>query len=120
MAMTLKELNEGRQMAIEVSGKLEHADYERFVPEADRLIQKHGKVSVLFTMHDFHGWSLRALWDDLKFDARHFRDFERIAVVGETRWQEWMADFCKPFTTGEVRYFDAGKESDAEIWLAGN
>ncbi len=119
MAMTLTELNEGRQMAIEVSGRLEHADYESFVPEADRLIRKHGKLSVLFTMRDFHGWSLRALWDDLNFDARHFRDFDRIAIVGEKRWQEWMAEFCKPFTTGEVRYF-AGEAADkARTWIEG-
>ncbi len=119
MAITLKETNEGRQLEIEVSGKLEHADYEKFVPEAERLIKKHGKVSALFTMRDFHGWSLRALWDELEFDLKHFRDLDRIAIVGTKKWQEWMAGFCKPFTTGTVRYFPEEQLANARAWVGG-
>jgi hypothetical protein len=41
---------------------------------------------------------LRAAWDDLEFGLKHYSDFERIAMVGDRKWEEWMANFCKPFT----------------------
>ena len=44
-------------------------------------------------------------------------DIERIAMVGETAWQHWMATFCKPFTTAKVRYFDRTETPTAREWL---
>ena len=81
MAIELKE--EDGLLVVNVSGKLAAADYERFVPEFDRLVQKHGKLRLLFDMTGFHGWETAALWADIKFDAKHFADIERLAMVGE-------------------------------------
>jgi hypothetical protein len=53
-------------------------------------------------MHDFHGWTAGALWQNIKFDAKDFSDVERLAMVGETKWQHGMTVFCKPFTIGRV------------------
>jgi hypothetical protein len=43
-----------------------------------------------------------------------------VAMVGDKKWQEWMAAFCKPFTTGKVRYFDHEKLDEARTWVTGN
>ena len=64
-------------------------------------------------MHDFHGWTLGAVWEDVKFDLRHFSHIERLALVGDTKWEAGMAMFCKPFTTAKVRYFDESKAEEA-------
>ncbi len=98
MAIQLIEENGGTILTVHVSGKLSKADYEHFTPEFERLVKQHGKVSVLFDMTGFHGWDGAALWEDIKFDAKHFADIERVAMVGEARWQHGMATFCKPFT----------------------
>lgn len=106
--------NAGRSLLeIEATGRLTRADYESFVPRTERLIAERGKIRVLFDMHDFHGWDMGALWEDLKFDLKHFNDVERVAMLGETRWQKWMAAFCKPFTSATIRYFDHATEADA-------
>ena len=42
---------------------------------------------------------------------------ERLALVGEKRWEAGMAVFCKPFTTAEVRYFDESKAEEAAEWI---
>ncbi len=117
-AVTLKETNGGKVLEIQLSGKLTKEDYGHFVPEMERLIKAHGKIRLLVEMHDFHGWSAGALWQDLKFDARHFRDIERLAIVGETKWQHGMAVFCKPFTTAEIRYFGRAEIDLARTWIA--
>lgn len=120
MAVKLKELNEGKLVEVQVSGKLHHEDYQHFVPEFERLVKQHGRLRLLIEMVDFHGWDGAALWDDIKFDAKHFRDIERIAMVGDKAWEKGMSNFCKPFTTAKIRYFDHTAISEARAWLAGN
>jgi hypothetical protein len=117
MTVQLQELQNGKILVVPVSGKLERADYDRFVPEFERLIQQHGKIRVLLETHDFHGWTAGALWEDIKLDIKHFRDIERLAVVGEKKWEKGMTTFCKPFTTAQVRFFDHDHAEEARAWL---
>ncbi len=102
---------------IRVSGKLSREDYDVFVPEIENLIAQHGKVRILFDMHDFHGWETAAIWEDIKFGWRHFHDIERIAMIGEAAWEKGMTTFCLPFTKADIRYFDRKEEAAAREWI---
>ena len=118
MPIQLNEENDGKLLAVHVSGKLAKADYEHFVPEFDRLVQQHGKLRVLFDMTSFHGWDAAALWEDTKFADKHFADIEKLAMVGEKKWQQGMATFCKPFTKATIRYVEHADAAEARKWLA--
>lgn len=117
MSVQFQEEAGGKCLLVQLSGKLTSEDYQQFAPEVERLIQQHGKLRVLVRMHDFHGWTLGALWQDIKFDLRHFGDIERLALVGDRKWEAGMALFCKPFTRAVVRYFDASKYEEALAWI---
>jgi hypothetical protein len=117
MATQLAEKNGGKVLEVAVSGKLTHSDYERFVPAFEHLAKEHGKIRVLFEMTDFRGWEAAALWDDIKFDLKHFADIERLALVGDKKWEKGMSVFCRPFTTATIRYFDRSAIEDARTWL---
>ncbi|GEM_PF-92261 len=107
----------GSALQIVVSGTLSRDDYDHWVPEVERFIKEHDKINILFEMHDFHGWSGGALWEDLKFDAKHFRDVNRLAMVGEKTWQKLMTKVCKPFTTAEIRFFTPVEADEARRWI---
>lgn len=109
MAIQLDEENGRKVLVVRVSGKLVKADYERFVPEFERLVRQNGKVRLLFDMTDFHGWEAGAAWEDFKFGVEHFADIERLALIGETRWQHGMATFFKPFTKANGQVLRAGR-----------
>jgi hypothetical protein len=117
MAVTLQEEAGGKLLVVHLSGKLTKDDYERLVPEVERLIQQHGKLRMLVRMHDFHGWTLGGLWEDVKFDWKHFADIERLAFVGDRKWEASMAAFCKPFTTAKIHYFDQAQADEAFRWI---
>ena len=102
---------------VHATGKLSEEDYLHFVPELERLIKEYGKISILFLMDDFHGWNAGALWEDLKFDLKHFADIERLAMVREKSWQKGMSNFCRPFTTAKIRYFDHKAADAAVAWI---
>ena len=105
-------------VGFKLSGKLHDEDYKSFVPVIDAAVAKHGKVRLLAQFHDFHGWDLHALGDDITFSTPHCTKIDRIALVGEKTWEKWMAKVCKPFTMAKVRYFDATELPAAEAWLA--
>jgi hypothetical protein len=107
----------GKVLEIDLHGKLSRADYEKFVPETERLIGQYGKIRILVTMHDFHGWDAGALWEDIKWELRLFNHIERLAIVGEKTWHKWMTNFCKSFTTAQVRYFTLDHLDEAHEWL---
>jgi hypothetical protein len=117
MPIQINEESGGKLLAVHVSGKLAKEDYEHFVPEFERLVGLHGKLRVLFDMTGFHGWTAGALWEDTKFAMHHFSDIDRLAAIGEKKWQEGMATFCKPFTKATIRYFDHADAAEARKWL---
>lgn len=118
MAIQLKEENDGKVLEVEVTGKLHREDYKHFVPEFERLVGLHAKLRVLFVMRDFHGWEPCALWEDIRFDMKHFADIERIAMVGDKTWEKGMAAFCIPFTRAKIRYFDTTHLAQARTWIS--
>jgi ubiquinone/menaquinone biosynthesis C-methylase UbiE len=117
VAIRLTEKRDGMILEVNVTGRLTYQDYRRFIPEFDRLAKKHGKIRVLFEMKEFHGWSAAALWEDIKFDLKHFSAIERLAMVGDRKWQKWMSEFCRPFTTAQIRYFNSAAGNAARAWL---
>ena len=117
MSLELKHDAKTKVLSVTISGKLEAADYEKFTPLVEELIGQDGKLDMLLILHDFHGWTAGALWQDIKFDAKHFRDIGKLAMVGETKWEKGMATFCKPFTTAKIQYFPIEEMAAAREWI---
>jgi hypothetical protein len=117
MPIQLTEENGGKILVVHASGKLVKEDYAGLGPGFARLVALHGKLRVLFDLTGLHGWEAGAAWADVKFATKHYSDIERLAIVGEKKWQQGMALFCRPFTAATVRYFDHAKAGDARGWL---
>ena len=117
------ETDSPKVVGLKFSGKLHDEDYKQFVPTIETILTAEGKVRLFVQFEEFHGWDLHAAWDDLKFGLKHYSDFERIAMVGDRKWEEWIVSFCKPFTKANVKYFDKSEVVSAWMWLkneAGN
>jgi hypothetical protein len=117
MPIEIKDVPSSNVVEVRVSGKLTAEEYKEFVPEFDRGIKKRGKIRLLFEMSQLRGWEARAAWEDLKVGLKHFADIERLAMVGEKKWQEIMSHICRPFTAAEVRYFQHSDLATARKWL---
>lgn len=107
----------GTVITLKFREKLDKADYETFVPMIESQMRKGSPVRLLAELHDFEGWTAGALWEDTKFAAKHFNDIERLAVVGDSRWQKGITVFIKPFTSADVRYFELQEIKRAREWV---
>jgi hypothetical protein len=99
------------------SGTLQGGDYDRLLPFVEDKIKRHGKIRWYFEMKDFSGWKPDALLKDLQFDVRHVRDFEKVAMVGEKKWQEWLTGLMKPFISATVKFFLLSDREKAKAWI---
>jgi len=106
-------------IATKATGKLTEADYNKLLPLLNNKIEQYRKIRWYFEMENFDGWELKAVWEDVKFDTKHANDFDKVAMVGEKKWEEWMTDLMKPFTSAEVKYFDTSQKEDAIKWIKG-
>lgn len=114
-------VKEDNIFAFKAMGKLTDADYHYFLPELTSLIDSYGPISLLIELEDFHGWEAKAAWDDFKFGKDHDKDFIKIAIIGENRWQKWMSiignAFGSAFFETKVRTFLREDFQDAWDWL---
>jgi hypothetical protein len=117
MPIQTHEENGGTVLSIHISGKVVRSDFALFVPEFERLVREHGRLRVLFDITDFRGWAADALWDEVKFDVKHFADIERLAVIGAKKWHHGMASLFKTFTKATIRYFDHADSTNGRKWL---
>jgi hypothetical protein len=119
MATTLTQMDGGKVLEVQTRGKMTHEDYLHFASQFEEMFKLHGKLNVLFEMIDFHGWDAAAMWDELKFDLKHFSHIHRLALVGDKKWEKGMGVFCRPFTAAQIRYFDITELNQARAWVQG-
>jgi len=98
---------DGRYVAVKAIGTLNDGDYDEFVPVLVEMIRLHGPVRLFVDLTEFSGWTSPALWDDFTFGVRHARDFERIALVGDARWEALVARMANALMDCDVRHFRA-------------
>jgi hypothetical protein len=118
LSVELKEIEDRGVLEVQLTGTLVREDYKELAPTMERMVKQHLNFRLFVVMHEFHGWTGAAMWEDFKLGAKHFNDIERLAMVGETKWEKFMTAFCKPFTRAKVRYFDHTKVDEARVWLA--
>lgn len=98
---------------IPITEYLHKQDYEQFVPKISEMLNQYGKVRILFDLARFSGWNRGALW----FGIRHFPNIERVAFIGETRWEHDVDLIAHAFTQARIRYFDSGCREQAVVWV---
>ena len=104
-------------LTLRAVGKLKHEDYEVINPMIDSALEgvRDPKIRALIDGSDFEGWELRAAWDDFRLGLKHGSEFEKIAIFGNSKWQEVAARVGGWFVSGEVKYFEDCDE--ALEWL---
>lgn len=105
-------------VGFKLSGRLRHEEYRAFMPALEAALATEGKLRIFVQFEDdFQGVGLRTVWDDIRFATKHAMDFERIALIGDGRWETWLASFCKPFTRATVKHYKASEVAHAWAWL---
>lgn len=115
--LQILEFTKNNVIATKSSGKLTKSDIGIIHDRIHKILNEGQKVRWYFEMENFMGYGEGGLWEDLKMDLAHADDYEKIAMVGEQKWQEWMSQIMKPFTGAEIKYFDITERTRAKEWI---
>jgi len=103
---------------VRAGGKLTHADYQDVLLPRLEAIAPTGKLRVLLLVDEsFTGWELDSAWDLRVIEFRHRSNFDKIAVVGAPRWDDWCVKLAGLMLKGELRAFPREQLPQAREWL---
>jgi hypothetical protein len=103
-----------------VSGVLKKAELDAAQAEAREQIARTGKIKVLLLLEDFQGWEKGADWGDMTFTDTYGDQIERIAIVGDPKWEtETLMFIGAGFRRTAVKFFAPGEATQARAWLKG-
>src|SRR5438105_10081392 len=108
------EHHDGRLCVLRVGGELKKSELDAAQSEFVEKIAVAGTVKLLVLLENFSGWERGADWDDTDFFFSHRNDFEKIAVVGNPRWEAQVPAFTGAgLRKGPVKFFPETAESEA-------
>ncbi|MBT7942120.1 MAG: STAS/SEC14 domain-containing protein [Alphaproteobacteria bacterium] len=107
----------GRRFFIRASGTLTDDDYKELTPRLEKAIADFGRLRLFFDMEDMEGWEVEAAFDDFAFGLQHWNDLERVAMVGDRRWEEVSAKVFNALNKGDIRFFDTDHRDTAHDWI---
>src|SRR5437899_5703296 len=113
------EQHDGRLCVLRVGGELKKSELDAAQSEFVEIIAGAGTVKLLVLLENFSGWERGEQWGDTDFFFSHRNDFEKIAVVGNPRWEAQVLAFTGAgLRKGLVKFFPETAESEARPWPA--
>jgi hypothetical protein len=105
---------------LKIGGWLKKSELDAAQEAGRGEIERVGNLKILLVLEDFRGWEPGANWGDITFAATYGDRIEKIAVVGDTKWETPMLMFvgagCR---RSEVKYFRGTDLAAARDWLSG-
>lgn len=113
-----KESMEPEVLALNIRRKLTKGDLNDLLPALKKHTDSFDNPHLFIGMENFQGWEdTNAFWKDLKLDAEHIGKFDRIALVGDKRWEAWLTRLTDALTGNEIRYFYPDAKGRAWNWI---
>jgi len=100
---------------IGLSDTLTEDDFDTIVPHLKDLFEDHLTTRVLFVLDDVDAWEPDEKWSDWAFDVRHAQEVDKIAVVGDDPWDQWIEKMEFLFPGAQIRVGD--DKDEALEWI---
>ncbi|MBD2859274.1 STAS/SEC14 domain-containing protein [Spongiibacter sp. KMU-158] len=115
--LNLSEVTQNRIAVLKASGTITKEEVEHIEPLIEGAISHGEPLNFYIELMDFSGMELSALKEDVTFDFKHKDHYGKIAIVGESKWQDWATRFCDIVFDAPMQYFDHTQSDEAWQWL---
>ncbi len=100
-----------------VLGEFTLKDFQELENAVEHALKFQGRASLLVDLRDMADFTLDVAWEEIRFTRQHARDFDRIALVAGSEWQEWSAWLTRLFTEADMQVFE--EYEPAIGWIKG-
>jgi hypothetical protein len=95
------------------------ADHDRIIQIAKESIEREGQVHALIILEAFEGWERHEDWGDVSFMSEQGQHIEKMAIVGDEKWQDDAVAFtAKGFRATAIEFFTPSRLNEARTWLS--
>lgn len=109
----------GNVLTFKITGQLKQAEFAAAQKRAGEIIRQQGKVRLLVLIEKFTGMDNAGDWGDVSFQLDYDDFIEKIAIVGDQRWEELAKVFTgKGIRHVAIEYFSPADLAKAGAWLA--
>ncbi|MGB7290719.1 MAG: STAS/SEC14 domain-containing protein [Thermodesulfobacteriota bacterium] len=100
-----------------IDGKVKTEDIEKVANYIEDKFTKNKRLRIYVEVVKLEGISLEALFKDLKLGIKHFKDFDKKAVVTDKEWMKKVAAIAdKIFPNIDVKCFSFEEKEKALEW----
>ncbi len=108
----------GGLITARVSGKVKKTEVETAQKVVIRIIGSGLKARILLIAEGFNGWEDKGNWGDVSFQMKYDEQIEKIAVVGQKKWEDLVSAFLgKGLRSVEIRFFPPFRLGIARAWV---
>lgn len=108
----------GSVIGYKVVGKIRVEDYQQLNQEVQALVDQYDDdVCLLLDLQEFAGEEVKAWLPDLKFGHRFHDKIDKMAIVGDKRWEKWLTALVDPFYANDAKFFHPEEMDKAWAWL---
>ncbi len=118
----IKELpeSEGYVLGIRITGKISLETEKEWISRCDKIIEEHGRISLLVFFDEHARWGIKAGIEDLKWALSHIKGIKKVAIVSDSVFWKWYVALDRPF--GKIvgvdeKYFEPAEIDNAWKWI---
>lgn len=117
--MKIIELDDDRVIAVRIDGRISDDEMTTLWDEIDLRLARHDTLRVFVEVEMMGMIGPEALLEDMRRGLRHFKRFERKAVVSDAAWMAKLAKVFDPvFPTIQLRTFPTAERDTAIAWVS--
>jgi hypothetical protein len=107
----------GPVVGYKIVGKVTVEDYQQLDPEIQALVNQYDRVCLLLDLQESAGEETKAWLPHLKFGHRFHDKIVKLAIIGDKRWEKWVAALADPFYAKDAKFFHPDETDKAWAWL---
>jgi len=109
---------EGNIIGFRINGRIEDEEFDEAVAKMEEMLKPYDKLRVYAEIEKIGGMSVNTFMKDMHFKLKHWRDFEKEAVVSDKGWLEsWVGIADKLFPGIEIKHFSTDEKEKAKEWI---
>ncbi len=120
MSIEYKEIPEHNAVEFTLEGTVTKDDYHELFKKFEAFLENRDSIKILEIIEDaecLKGLDLKVFWEGLKFDAQHWKKYEKCAVVSDMTWVSPMVQLADKLTAIQARRYEMSELFDAREWL---
>jgi len=107
----------GNVVGARVGGRMGGDECKVLSEHVEELIEVHKSVRLLLDLSECDHVDPAAAWEEFVLGVKHWNDLERIAIVGDAKWNEVAARTLNRLAYGEAEHFAKDEIAGAWVWI---